>query len=182
MSLRDLIKNQTEADWLRNQPYMQMHPVERPEIRVEGQVEPPNIDYRVRPQTNNPDGSYSTIRSMSIHDKDGKVPLIPTVLDNGTIGTPEQAVEQYRRTGHHLGKFSNDDDATEASYKLHEQLAREYADRYGEPDPNPLIPWEPGQNIGTTAGFTNGYRNGDTTGQQRLSAQGLAALLDPRRG
>lgn len=182
MSLYDLIQNQTYSDYLSNLPYAQPQATPRPEIQVDGQVVPPNIDYRVRPQTNNPDGSYSTIRSMSFQDRDGRIPLIPTVLDDGTIGTDQQAIEQYRRTGHHLGIFQDDDSATAASYKLHNQLANEYQNRYGETEVDTSKPWQPGADIGTTAGFTNGYRNGDKTGQQRLSANGLAALLDPRRG
>jgi hypothetical protein len=102
---------------------------------------------------------------------------VPTVLDNGAIGTTDQAIAQYRNTGKHLGKFGNDADATEASYKLHEQLAKEYADRYGEIGGQSILPWEPAPNIGTTEGFTNGYRTGDNSGKTPLNANQLASLL-----
>jgi hypothetical protein len=154
-------------------------PTPRAPIQLQGAIEPGTIDPRIRPQTNNPDGSYSTVRSMSFRDKDGNVVLVPTVLNNGTIGSNKEAVDQYYKTGQHLGKFANDADATEASYYLHEQLAKEYADRYGELDANPLVPRTQAPDIGSTAGYTNGYNGAPRqAGAQMLTGSQYQALIN----
>jgi len=154
-------------------------PTPKAPIVLQGATEPGTIDPRIRPQTNNPDGSYSTVRSMSFQDKDGQIVLVPTILNNGTVGTDKEAIDQYYKTGQHLGKFANDDAATEASFYLHEQLAKEYADRYGEIDRNPLIPRTQAPDIGSTVGYTNGYRGApQQAGAQMLTGQQYRALIN----
>ncbi|KRA74270.1 hypothetical protein ASD78_12315 [Lysobacter sp. Root667] len=74
----------------------------------------------------NQDGTISTVRSMSANF-DGEEVLIPTVSDDGRILSEDEAVDVYRRTGRHLGKFSTPDAATAYAQSLHEQQAKLYA-------------------------------------------------------
>lgn len=85
-----------------------------------------NIDLHNRPRVQNPDGSFSTVRSMSIGTDDGEV-LIPTISDDGRTLTEDEAVALYRKSGRHLGIFSTPDEATSYAQTLHDEQAREYA-------------------------------------------------------
>jgi hypothetical protein len=86
----------------------------------EGMVEPGNIDIFNRPRVKNPDGSVSTVRSMGVN-VDGHEVLLPTVSEQATILSPREAIEQYRQTGRHLGKFANTDASDAYAQKLHLQ-------------------------------------------------------------
>lgn len=91
--------------------------------RFPGQVEMGNIDLTNRPHVKNADGSTSTIRSLGVNI-DGKEVLIPTVSDDGRIMTDDEAVEQYKRTGRHLGKFKSVEASNAAARALHEEQAQ----------------------------------------------------------
>ncbi|MFK0330908.1 hypothetical protein ACIQUB_07270 [Rhizobium sp. NPDC090275] len=91
----------------------------------DGLVEKGNIDLAKRPQVENPDGSISTVRSMSF-EEDGREVLVPTVSPDGKILSDEDAISLYRRTGQHLGKFSSAAQATSYAESLHNAQAAFY--------------------------------------------------------
>src|SRR5262245_65237395 len=84
-----------------------------------GLIEAGNIDLTNRPRVKNPDGSISTVRSMGVN-VDGQEVLIPTVSEDGRIMSDDEAVEQYKRTGKHLGKFDSVDASNAYAQQLHE--------------------------------------------------------------
>lgn len=90
-----------------------------------GRLQAGNIDLKKRPVVKNPDGSISTVRSVSVNI-DGKETLLPTVSPEGKNLSTQEAVQLYRKTGQHLGKFDTPDNATAYAKKLHEAQAKYY--------------------------------------------------------
>lgn len=102
---------------------------------IPGQVEPGNIDLHSRPVVNNPDGSISTVRSITVGFDDGTY-LIPTVV-NGKVVSNEEAIAHFKKTHEHLGKFADEASANAYAEKLHEDQATEYGADAGPPvDPD----------------------------------------------
>ena len=83
-------------------------------------VEKGNIDLTNRPKVKGPDGTVSTVRSISIN-VDGVEILIPTVSDAGQLLSNQEAIDQFLRTGAHLGKFLDAQAATNYAEALHRQ-------------------------------------------------------------
>lgn len=91
-----------------------------------GLIEAGNIDLNSRPVVKNSDGSVSTVRSIGVNI-DGVEVLIPTVSDDGKILSDKEAIDLYRRTGRHLGKFDSPQASDEYAKKLHKQQESRYA-------------------------------------------------------
>lgn len=90
------------------------------------------IDIFNRPVVQNPDGSISTVRSLSFGTDDGEI-LIPTVTDDGRILEDEDAIEHFYQTGGHLGIF----DTPEAATAFADVLHRQQEEYYGKAKPRP---------------------------------------------
>jgi hypothetical protein len=87
-----------------------------------------NIDLHNRPVVRNEDGTISTVKSRSFGFDFGEV-LLPLVSEDGRVMSDEEAVDQFRRTGQHLGVFTTPQEATEYAERLHEDQEQEYAPR-----------------------------------------------------
>lgn len=92
-----------------------------------GLVEPGNIDLHSRPVVKNPDGTISTVRSISVNFGDGVETIIPTVSDDGKILSDADAMGLYLSTGKHLGKFKDVPSADRYARQLHKQQEKEYS-------------------------------------------------------
>lgn len=127
------------VDWSQFQP-IDSGTQSRPPMFVagpkpQGMAHVGNIDIANRPVAHNPDGTISTVRSISIGTDDGEV-LIPTVSPDGKLLTNKQAIELYRKTGQNLGVFDSVPAANAYAEALHEQQAKMYAG-----DERPAVDW-----------------------------------------
>jgi hypothetical protein len=92
--------------------------------RHRGMVGIGNLNLNDRPIVRNPDGSISTVRTISI-GVGGRELLIPTVV-NGRVVSNNAAIQHYRRTGENLGAFRSPAAADLYSLLLHRMQARAY--------------------------------------------------------
>lgn len=97
-------------------------PVER---LVSGLLVPGNIDIHNRPIVKNPDGTISTVRTITVTDDQGRAINIPTVV-GGRVVSNDAAVRHYQMTGQHLGIYTSEAKALKAAQQLHEEQAGEY--------------------------------------------------------
>lgn len=86
---------------------------------------PGNINLATRPVVKNPDGTISTIKSISVNIDNNEI-LIPTVTPEGVIISDEEAIDLYRRTGKHLGIFRTPENATKYAKQLHIEQEQQY--------------------------------------------------------
>lgn len=98
---------------------------------AQGLAVPGNLDLWNRPVLHNQDGSYSTTSSFSRQDEDGLEVLVPSVIGGKRL-SEDDAWSHYKKTGEHLGKFKNSDDADRYAQALHEAQAAHY-DEHGNP-------------------------------------------------
>ena len=89
--------------------------------RPKGMLEEGNLDLSNRAKIKNPDGSHSTVRSMSFRDDAGER-LIPAVREDGWYMSSKQAVDHYRKTGRHMGVFATPQDATAYSKRVSKHM------------------------------------------------------------
>ena len=87
-----------------------------------------NVDLNNRPVLNN-NGNISTVNSISFNDGQNEV-LIPTI-GRDSNGNPyqmsdEEAIDNYYRTGQHLGKFNSVKGANKFAQRLHNDQAKKY--------------------------------------------------------
>ena len=88
-----------------------------PAQETSGLLQEGNIDLFNRPSIRNPDGSKSSVRSISFNDQ-GQEILIPTITPDGKRLQNDEAIQLYFDTGQHLGKFDTPENATTFAKKL----------------------------------------------------------------
>ena len=92
-----------------------------------------------RPKVHNPEASVSTTVTMSGTNKAGKEVVIPTVYD-GQHNHPMAAVQRYRNTGKHFGKFNSIEEMEQWQKQAHQrQEAELLMEMFGECDPELTI-------------------------------------------
>lgn len=103
-----------------------------------GALEPGNINLWTRPAVRNQDGTISSVRSISVGFGD-KTYLLPSVAHDGAriLSTPE-AIDQFRKSGLHLGIFPNPEMADRAAEALHRQQEALKIQNTTAPDPRLL--------------------------------------------
>lgn len=111
-------------DYLQSQGTQQLNTQPAPTQPI-GQYGAGNINLYNRPIVNNPDGTTSTVRSMSFSDGKNEI-LIPTVV-NGKIVSNDEAIDNYYKTGEYLGKFNTVDEANAYAENLHKQQEKLYS-------------------------------------------------------
>jgi hypothetical protein len=121
-----------------------------------------NIDLSRRPVVKNPDGTISTVRSMSFNE-DGREILVPTVSPDGQLLDENQAIDLYHRTGQHLGMFDNPNDADIYAQTLHNQQEQMYAKPQEAPQMDRM------QQLSTA--LVNADKAGDVEAAKALAAE-----------
>ena len=74
---------------------------------------------------------YSTTSSIPVKDADGKIAIVPTVVDGKEL-TPDEAVRHYEETGEHWGKADDEDSARKIAQAVHERHAEDNQKSWNE--------------------------------------------------
>jgi hypothetical protein len=90
-----------------------------------GLLKPGTLDLNARPTVQNPDGSISTVRTISVTDDQGRAYLLPTVIGDKVVSNDE-AIAHWKQTGEHLGYFDTELNANAYAQALHEAQAQQY--------------------------------------------------------
>jgi N12 class adenine-specific DNA methylase/2'-5' RNA ligase len=107
-----------------------------------GMITPGNINVASRPKVKNPDGTVSTVLSMSFNE-DGQEILIPRISPTGQVLTNAQAIAEYHKTKQHLGIFDTPAHATAYAENLHKLYAEGAFDTKLYPVPETHLGPEP---------------------------------------
>jgi hypothetical protein len=96
----------------------------------DGLIEPGNIDLYKQPKVKNPQGGTSTVFSRGFNFE-GQEVLLPSVTPDGRfLESDDDVVNEYKKTGRHLGKFRDVD----SSNRYAEQLHKDYeSGKYNKP-------------------------------------------------
>lgn len=137
---------------------------------AQGLLQPGNIDLAKRPVVHNPDGSISTVRSISV-GVNGKTVLIPTVVGNRVVSNDE-AIQHFRQSGEHLGVFADEPSATAYAQQLHQQQAAMYSPSAPDRSP-PAVGAPPAVSPQAAAGGNRGIEPEQVALMEKL-------LRDPR--
>lgn len=103
-----------------------------------------NVNLYKQPKVKNPDGSISTVDSVS-GNVDGKELLLPTVTPDGrhfkgsAAEKFQQAFTEYKKTGQYLGQFDSEGEATAYASKLHDDYAK---GKYDGPAPSQYVEYK----------------------------------------
>lgn len=93
------------------------------ERAIKGLLQKGNIGEGINERVRNPDGSTSTVRTLSFNDGRGEI-VVPTVFD-GAVHSDDDSIERYYRTGKHFGFFDSVDNAIAYSKSLHDKHEQE---------------------------------------------------------
>jgi hypothetical protein len=110
-------------------------------------LEKGNIDLTTRPSVPLEDGRFASVRTTGFNFG-GKEVNLPTVSDDGRLLSNEEAIEQYKRTGKHLGIYKTQEAAARAAEALHlDQEAMGYGAKAGQSEDQgytkgATVPWE----------------------------------------
>lgn len=133
---------------------------------IPGMIEAGNIDIANRPVVRNPDGSISTVRSITV-EADGKYVVLPTIDPEGNNLTPDQAWDRFVRTHENLGVFDSQQAADNYAQSLHTQQEQMY------------VPNDAASNAGEDLSFLGrGVDIRDLTGTAMEGLQTDSAPLD----
>ena len=80
-------------------------------------VKPGNLPLGVRYRVPNPDGSISTVRTMSVGTDEGEF-LIPTIVNNQLL-SDDAAIDHFFNTGENFGLFDSIEAADDFANRLH---------------------------------------------------------------
>lgn len=137
-----------------------------------GPREPGNVDLYAQPRVKNPDGTTSTVDSLSV-EIDGREVLLPTVTPDGRhLRTVDDAVREFQRTGRHLGIFDSPESANAYAARLHEDYAAGKYDQTAASDPSIAVRIP---NVGTVRFPASMSMDEITHESERLASGGAVA-------